>query len=104
MLSASTMIAGKKLQNDNLSDRLSQGWSNLRKVLTSDQKFGRTVSSLLLIAKAGGFNPKFDDLNEAEAKQMLTTGIEVLRMIRNNNPNSEDKRARDIYSTLITAN
>ena len=60
-----------------------------------------------MVARAGGFNPStslFADKDPEELSQMLTTGIEVLRMIRDDDMESEDGKARSIVETLFTTN
>lgn len=51
---------------------------------------------------SAGLIPDFDDLDEEAAYSLLTTGSEVLRMLRDGDPNSGDERARTIYGTLLT--
>lgn len=49
----------------------------------------------------------FGDLNTKdpeELKAMLTTGMEVLRMLRDDDMESDDGKARSIIETLFTTN
>lgn len=48
-----------------------------------------------------GFWPDFNDMDEDNAYELLTTGSEVMRMIRDGDSNSKDERARAIYGKLI---
>lgn len=49
-----------------------------------------------------GMVPKFENIDEQEAYEMLTTAGEVIRMVRDGDSNSEDERARSIYGKLFT--
>ena len=60
------------------------------------------VSSLLRMAKSFGFWPDFETMDENNAYELLTTGSEVMRMIRDGDSHSSDERARAIYGKLIT--
>lgn len=62
---------------------------------------GLLVSSALRMAKAMGMTPNFD-MEDAEAYAWLTTGMEVMRMIRDGDARTNDDRARQVYSDLFT--
>jgi hypothetical protein len=48
--------------------------------------------------------PKFDDLDDDEVYDMMTTGIEVMRCMRDGVNDTEDDRARSIIATLTSDN
>jgi hypothetical protein len=62
---------------------------------------GFLFQSLLRMAKGMGFSPTFN-MSHDEAKEWLDTGIEVMRMIRDGDSNSNDDRARRVYSDLFS--
>lgn len=62
------------------------------------------ISSVLRLVKASGFWPDFETMEPESAYNMLTTGSEVMRMIRDGDPDSDDERARTIYGNLVTGN
>ena len=62
---------------------------------------GALVSSALRMAKAMGMTPSFD-MPEEEAYSWLTTGIEVMRMIRDGDSETNDDRARKVYQDLFS--
>lgn len=45
--------------------------------------------------------PDISNMDEDTAYNMLTTGSEVLRMIRDGDPNTSDERARAIFAKLV---
>ena len=51
-----------------------------------------------------GFNPQFDDMTDEEITDYLNTGVELLCMFRDQDPESDDERARTIYATLTSDN
>lgn len=59
------------------------------------------VSSLLRMAKGMGMSPSFD-MPEEEAYAWLTTGMEVMRMIRDGDSETNDDRARKVYADLFS--
>jgi hypothetical protein len=46
--------------------------------------------------------PNFNDIDEETASGMLTTGSELLRMLRDGDPNSTDETAVKFYAGLVT--
>ena len=56
-----------------------------------------------MLAGAGVLPSTFDasEFTEDRVSALLTTGIEVLRMVKAGDPNSEDAEARDIYRTYF---
>ena len=60
------------------------------------------VSSLLRMAKGFGLWPNFETMDADNAYSLLTTGSEIMRMIRDGDPNSTDERARTVYGKLLT--
>jgi hypothetical protein len=61
---------------------------------------GMMVSSLLRMSRSMGLWPNFDTMDENKASAMLTTGSEVMRMLRDGDPDSTDDSARTIYGKL----
>lgn len=55
---------------------------------------------MLQLVKAGGFLPNFDDLNEDEAREYMTTLMEFIRMVRDNDPNSDNERAQHLWDMV----
>jgi hypothetical protein len=53
------------------------------------------------MVKGSGMVPDFKDMDEDTAYAMLTTGSEVMRMLRDGDSNSTDERARSIYAKLL---
>lgn len=56
------------------------------------------------MARSMGVVPDFNDIDESHAHSLLTTGSEVMRMLRDGDGDSTDERARSIYASLITRN
>ena len=58
-----------------------------------------------MLRGAGVLPSTFDlsEFNEDNVAELLVTGREVLRMIEEGDPNSEDGTARDLYRTYFTA-
>lgn len=52
-----------------------------------------------MLVGAGVLPSTFDlsNFNEETVDQLITTGMELLRMIKEGDPNSDDKIARDTY-------
>ena len=63
------------------------------------------TSAFRMLAGAGVLPSTFDasEFTEDRVSALLTTGIEVLRMVKAGDPNSEDTEARDIYRTYFAA-
>jgi hypothetical protein len=51
-----------------------------------------------------GFRPQFDDMSDEDIIDYLNTGVELLCMFRDQDPESDDERARTIYATLTADN
>lgn len=62
------------------------------------------VGSMLQLVKAAGFLPRFDDIGEDDAKDYINTMMEFLRMVRDNDPNSEDPRAARLWDMVSNRN
>jgi len=60
------------------------------------------VRSLLQLAKGMGFSPNFDDINSVQLRSVLTSGREVLRMILDNDPETEDELAATLWDKAHT--
>lgn len=52
------------------------------------------------LAKGAGFLPNFREISDDDAHGMLTTLMELVRMIRDGDPNSLDERAEKMYRDL----
>jgi hypothetical protein len=85
--------------SEKLSERSQRLFQNLVSNLKKGPK-GPLVGSLLQLAKGAGILPKFEDLDEAETHAMLTSLMELIRMIRDGDPDTFDDRAREIYADL----
>lgn len=48
-----------------------------------------------------GLVPSFDNIDDDEAYDMLTTGMEVMRMVRDGDGETIDPRARGIYERIF---
>lgn len=59
------------------------------------------MGNMLSLGQAAGLVPDFEKYSEAEISSLLTTGTEVLRMIRDGDPNSYDPRAERVYAGLF---
>ena len=70
--------------------------------MTTDKQKGVLVQGLLRMVKGAGFYPDFDEMNEDEATNLLTAGSELMRMIRDGDPNSTNELAARVYGKLIT--
>ena len=86
-----------------LNKRLELAWNNVQLFVKKDKKYGTLAGPLLQGLALMGLRPKFDDMNDAEVIGMINTAVEVLCMIRDDDPESEDERAREIYRTLFTS-
>lgn len=58
------------------------------------------MGSLLQLAKSAGFLPRLEDLDEEQTYSMLTTLMELVRMIRDGDPTSLDENAQKMYQEL----
>ena len=98
------MTEVSKLQNpsETVNHRLSTGWVRLQNLIKEDKKYGRVLSSSLLLLRGVGIVPKFDDLDSVTVNSMLDTAIETLRMVRDGDSESNDPRAREVYRKLFT--
>lgn len=54
------------------------------------------------MAKGFGLWPDFATMDADNAYELLTTGSEIMRMIRDGDSNSDDERARTVYGKLLT--
>src|ERR1035437_9617154 len=61
------------------------------------------TSAFRMLAGAGVLPSTFDasEFTEEKVSALLTSGIEVLRMVKAGDPNSEDAEARGIYRTYF---
>lgn len=50
--------------------------------------------------KSAGYLPNFSEIDDDEAREMLTSFMELARMIRDGDPESLDQRATDLYGKL----
>ena len=64
------------------------------------------IGSVLRLAKGMGFNinpsERLASMEPDDAYGWLTTGIEVMRMIRDGDSNTNDDRARSVYRELTS--
>lgn len=58
------------------------------------------VGSMLQLVKSAGFLPRFDDIEEDDAKDYLDTLMEFLRMVRDNDPNSDNEKAQRLWDMV----
>lgn len=58
---------------------------------------------MLQLVKAAGFLPNFSELNEEQSYSMMTSLMELVRMIRDGDSESFDDVARNLYSQLNEA-
>src|ERR1035437_5221609 len=63
------------------------------------------TSAFRMLAGSGLFPSTFGpaEFTEEKVDALLTSGIEVLRMVKAGDPNSEDASARDIYRDYFAA-
>jgi len=52
------------------------------------------------LVKSAGYLPNFSEIDDDEAREMLTSFMELARMIRDGDPESLDQRATDLYGKL----
>ena len=85
-----------------LSDRLSRASERLLQKAKKDPKYGRLITPLLRLASGLGAPTTFRvDKSDAEIRTMIDTGIEVLSMLRDNDPTSDDPTAVVVYAELF---
>src|ERR1035437_5082551 len=90
-----------------LTQRLFNAYQQFRLQVTGGNRMKdlALTSAFRMLAGAGVLPSTFDasEFTEARVEGLLTTGVEVLRMIKAGDPNSEDAEARDIYRTYFAA-
>lgn len=59
---------------------------------------------MLQLVKAAGYLPKFDEIDDDEAYSMITTFMELARMVRDGDPTSLDERAEELYRKIDRGN
>jgi hypothetical protein len=60
------------------------------------------VRSLLQFSKGIGFSPDFSTIDAAQLRKVLTSGREVIRMILEDDPETEDEFAAELWDKAHT--